>query len=206
MSEWIDLTRLLDKHLLCWPGREPPDLVWDRRIEDGHNCNASSFSMSAHTGTHIDAPLHFVEGGQAIDALPLETLIGPGVLVDVRALRPQTLDVKMARNLADARRLLIRTGFGEDGSFAQHPALLTLAAAELLLAGGLCLVGTDRLSVDPSSGQAFDLHRLLLGSGCAIVEGLDLRPLVPRRYEICALPLAVTGAEAGPARVIARQV
>lgn len=205
MSEWIDLTRRLDEHLVCWPGRKPPNLVWDRRIEDGHHCNASSLSMGAHTGTHIDAPLHFVEGGRPIDQVPLETFVGPCVLVDIRAPSPQSLGLKTARDLAGARRLLIRTGFG-DGEFTQHPALMTVAAAELLLAGGLCLVGTDRLSVDPSSGQSFDLHRLLLGSGCAIVEGLDLRPTAPGRYEICALPLAVTGAEAGPARVIARQV
>ena len=63
MSHWIDITRPMNDSILCWPGRQPPDFSWVKRLDEGHHCNVSTWALNAHTGTHIDAPLHFVEGG-----------------------------------------------------------------------------------------------------------------------------------------------
>jgi arylformamidase len=204
MTGWIDLTRRLDDRLVCWPGRRLPNVRWDKRIEDGHHCNVSVWSLEAHTGTHIDAPRHFVAEGQPIEQISLETLTGPCELVEISAEPVLTLTIDEAQSRVGVRRLLIRTGFGEDGSFSDHPALLTPGAAALLLGGGLALIGTDRLSVDASTVPDFTLHRLLLGSGCVIIEGLSLGGIAPGSYELCALPLPIAGAEASPARVLIR--
>ena len=204
MTAWIDLTRRLDDRLVCWPGRRPPDVRWDKRVEDGHHCNVSVWSLNAHTGTHIDAPRHFMAEGQTIEQISLETLTGPCELVDIGADPALMLTIEDVRSRVGVCRLLIRTGFGEDGRFSDHPSLLTPEAAGLLLSRGLVLIGTDRLSVDTSTVPDFTLHRLLLGSGCAIIEGLNLNRSAPGSYELCALPLPIAGAEASPARVVIR--
>jgi arylformamidase len=100
---------------------------------------------------------------------------------------------------------LIRTHHSEasrSGGYAPHPCLLTPAAAALLLAGGLQLLGTDRLSVDDSAGSDFALHRMLLGAGCVILEGLLLTDVRPGRYQLVAAPLRLSGAEASPVRAL----
>jgi arylformamidase len=162
--------------------------------------------LLAHTGTHIDAPLHFVATGCAIDEVSLATLIGPCTVVDLASQSMSTLIATDAEQLAGVARLLIKTGFGEHGVFDHHRELLNTDAADLLLQGGLLLVGTDRLSVDASEEASFTVHRSLLGSGCCIIEGLDLTNVAAGRYELCALPLPVVGAEASPARVLLRHL
>jgi arylformamidase len=204
MNNWIDVTRALDEHLTCWPGRRPPEISWDKRIDRGGHCNVSSWRLSAHTGTHVDAPLHFVDGARSIDQVPLDTLVGACEVVDLTARKIPTLEMADAQRLVPVKRLLIATGFARDGQFTHHPALLTLDAAKLLLASGLKLIGTDRLTVDASEGTDFPIHHALLGAGCVIIEGLQLTSIVPGTYDMVALPLPIVGAEASPARVMLR--
>jgi arylformamidase len=194
----------LDDSLICWPGREPPALYWRQCLEEGDHCNESIWSLSAHTGTHIEASKHFLADGRPIDQVLLDTLTGPCELLDISIGAGQTLTVDEAQALVGHRRLLIKTGFGESGHFSDHPALFVPQAAKMLVDAGLALVGTDRLSVDASTVPDFTLHRLLLGAGCVIVEGLDLSQVVPGSYELCALPIPFVGAEASPARVLIR--
>jgi arylformamidase len=201
---WLDLTRRVDDGLICWPGREPPNLRWRKRLDEGHHCNESIWSLSAHTGTHIEASKHFLVDGRPIEQVSLDTLTGPCQIVDITMRSTQTLAVDQARALVGSGRLLIRTGFGESGHFSDHPALLSRPAAKLLVEAGLVLVGTDRLSVDTSTVPDFALHRLLLSAGCVIVEGLDLSQVAPGFYELCALPIPFFDAEASPARVLIR--
>ena len=101
MSDWIDVTRRLDTNLVCWPGRSPPHLRWDKRIDRGDHCNVSSWELVAHTGTHMDAPLHFVDDAPSLDRIPLDTLIGPCTVVDSPS------DAEALRHRG-AQRLLIK--------------------------------------------------------------------------------------------------
>jgi arylformamidase len=201
---WFDLTRRLDDELICWPGRQAPILHWRKRLEEGQHCNESIWSLSAHTGTHIEAPKHFLTGGRSIDQVSVDTLTGPCELVDISMRSSQTLTAEEAEALRGRIRLLIKTGFGEEGHFSDHPALLAPEAANLLVESGLALIGTDRLSVDDSTMPDFTLHCLLLSAGCVIVEGLDLSQVAEGSYELCALPIPFVGAEASPARVLIR--
>jgi arylformamidase len=205
VSDWIDLTWPLDARVPRWPGREAPELTWEKRIDAGYHCNVSSWRLGAHTGTHIDAPKHFSDDGRTIEAVPLDTLTGPCTIVDLADHGTLTLDSGIAQHLKGVRRILIKTGISYTAAFAHHPALLSLQAAEELVKAGLALVGTDRLSVDDSQDTAFPRHRFLLGAGCAIIEGLDLSRAVAGEFELVALPLPMSGAEASPARVIVRE-
>lgn len=202
MRAWQDVTRRLDEDVMTWPGRRPPSVRWEKRLSEGDHSNSSVWSIEAHSGTHIDAPKHFLPHGASIDQVPLGTLMGPCVLVDIRGGPGEELTDARARALVGAPRVVVRTGFGEDGEFRPHGRLLTPAAAELLVERGLVLIGTDRLSVDGSEGRDFTLHYSFLGRGCVIVEGLDLKQVAAGPYELCALPLLVVGAEASPARVL----
>jgi arylformamidase len=192
--EWIDVTRRLDDRLVCWPGRTPPKITWERSIGGGHHCNVSSWHINAHSGTHLDAPKHFVDGGRAIDEIPLDVLVGECSVIAAES---------MPRS--GVRRLFVKTGFAPDGSgFEDHGALLPIERVKAAITAGLVLIGTDRLSVDDTRGTDFALHRLLLGAGCVIIEGLDLSRVAPGEYEMFALPLRIVGAEASPARVLLR--
>jgi arylformamidase len=193
---WIDVTRPMDQNLICWPGRTPPRIAWTKRVDRGDHCNVSAWELIAHTGTHIDAPRHFVEGGTTIDQVSPEVLIGPCQVV--------TDGAYDANTLVGAARVLVRTGYSRIREFEHHPALMHVDAARALLRGGMRLIGTDRLSVDDTQTATFELHHLLLGSGCVIIEGLNLDPVADGAYEIVAMPLRMVGAEASPARVLLR--
>ncbi len=205
MMRYIDVTRRVDPTLICWPGHALPEADWGKRIQRGDHCNASSWRLSAHTGTHADAPLHFVEGGRSIDQVPLEVFVGDCIVVDVRSTEGQVLGTAMAARDRGHKRVLIRTGFPEradGGVYPPHGPLMTPEAAAILLEGGMQLVGTDRLSVDVSGGGDYHLHHLLLGAGCVIVEGLLLTDVEPGPYLLSALPLRLGGGEASPIRAV----
>jgi arylformamidase len=207
MTRYVDITRRVDSTMICWPGHVPPEAEWRKRIERGDYCNASFWRLSAHTGTHADAPLHFVEGGRSIDQVPLEVFVGDCVVVDVRATAGSIMDATLAEQYRGQKRVLIRTGFPEqvaDGVYPPHGPLMTPEAAAILLEGGLLLIGTDRLSVDVSGGGDYSLHHILLGAGCIIVEGLLLTDAESGRYGLSALPLRLGGGEASPIRAVLR--
>jgi len=207
VTRYIDITRPVDDELVCWPGRPPPEHSWEKRIARGDHCNASYWRMSAHTGTHMDAPLHFIEGGSPIDQISPEVFTGTCKVIDLRSADIGVLDDALASRYRGERRLLIRTHHSDSdhgGIYQSHRQLLTPAAAALLLEGGLNLIGTDRLSVDDSEGESYALHRLLLGAGCVILEGLLLADVPPGRYSLLAVPLRLVGADASPVRALLR--
>jgi arylformamidase len=163
--------------------------------------------MSAHTGTHIEASLHFNEVGLPIDQVPPEILIGECRVIDLKDRGASILDEGWAKNLRGASRLLIRSDFSDADQVAAYPdhgPLLEPGAAEILLESGLKLLGTDRYSVDASTQPEFTLHRQLLGAGCVIVEGLLLTQISTGKYGLIVAPLPLVGAEASPARAFLR--
>ena len=205
MTHFIDITRPVTKNLISWPGRLPPEHHWDKSIAQGDHCNASFWKMSAHSGTHMDAPLHFIEGGRAIDQIPPDVFIGVCTVIDLPAMNCSVMDDALASQFRGEKRLLIRTHHSDAGSeviYQPHDALLTSEAASILIDGGLMLIGTDRLSVDDSRGADYALHHLLLKASCVIVEGLHLAKVTPGRYSLIAAPLRLTGKEASPVRAL----
>ena len=164
-------------------------------------------SLATHTGTHVDAPAHFLPGGATIDSLPLEILLGKARVVEIPAReRIDRADLE-PRDLRDDLRILLKTrmsgqmlkpGFQEDHLYLSGDAAAYLAQA------GLKLVGFDYLSVDRYGAPDYPAHHALLEAGVIIVEGLDLSEVEPGEYDMACLPLRVADGDGAPARVILR--
>lgn len=181
-----------------------PKLDFRRLLSKGDSATVSVLSLGSHTGTHVDAPCHFLEGASSVESLPLDALVGPAYVAEFGGEGHITAaDVEAMAIPADCQRLLFKTRngrFWDDPSF--HTDFIALApdAARALTQRGLRLVGIDYLSIERFRPERHDVHETLLASGVVILEGLDLRPVAPGGYFLVCAPLNVVGAEGAPAR------
>jgi arylformamidase len=205
VTAWHDISVPLTPELAVWPGSPGIEFRQWSAIRDGANANVTELDIDAHAGTHVDAPLHFIDGGRSLDAIGLEPFIGPAAVVDVGP--AIEIDATVLQSLVPigAERLLLRTGNSEKPEiydrFDRSFAGLTLDAAEWLVDAGLRLVGIDYMSIQRFA-EPDDVHRVLLGAEIAILEGLRLAAVEPGDYELVCLPLRLVGTEAAPARAI----
>jgi arylformamidase len=173
-------------------------------IAAGAHANVSRLDLGVHNGTHVDAPLHFIDGGAGTESLDLETLIGPAWVLDATAVSGN-LDAEALGSLAfpsEFTRILFKTSnsrLWNRDSFSRDFVRLTGSGARFLIESGVRLVGIDYLSI----GDA-EAHQELLGAGVTALEGLDLREVDPGTYELICLPLRLEGSDGAPARVILR--
>ena len=181
-------------------------------IARGDRANVSVLNFGAHTGTHIDAPAHFIEGAPGVSSLPLDALLGEARVVGIPA-DADAVGENHVRpgSLQGATRVLFKTrnsAFWEDprGRFREDFAYVEPAAARALVAAGVRLVGFDYLSVEKFGSEGFETHLALLSAGVVIVEGLDLRAVGPGLYELCCLPLKIAAGsgDGAPARAVLR--
>lgn len=166
--------------------------------------------MGAHTGTHMDAPRHFVKGAQGIDEVPLDAVIGPARVIQIQD-RQSIRRAELEQHEIEARdRVLFKTAnsdhlwskdeFDEDFIFIAHDA------AEYLVQRGVRTVGVDYLSVGGFRQDAIETHDALLGADIWVIEGLDLSGIEPGRYELICLPLKLVGSDGSPARAVLRSL
>jgi arylformamidase len=163
--------------------------------------------MGSHSGTHVDAPAHFLRDGASVDQLPLEILLGKARVVALPVSERIERDDLEALDLSDDLRVLLKTrmsGQLRQPTFQQDHIYLTPDAAVYLAQIGIKLVGIDYLSIERFGSDDHASHRALLAAGVVIVEGLDLSDVEPGEYEMACLPLRVAGAEGAPARVVLR--
>lgn len=202
-----DISVPVSERTAVWPGDTPFSLRWVMRLCDGMSCNVSAVTMSVHTGSHTDAPYHFDEAGPRIAGVPLEKYVGPATVIHVRsrdAVHPSDL---AGVDLRRARRLLFRTLTNLDPErWNDAFAFLTEDSARLLAAHDIDLVGIDTPSVDFMTSRSLAVHHILLGSGIAILEGLDLSAVPEGEYELIALPLRLLDADSSPVRAILREL
>ena len=203
-----DISLTVTPGLPVWPGDPKFSIERMSDMRTGAAATVSRVAMGVHTGTHIDAPAHFIRDGAGIDALPLDALVGPARVV---LLRPRG-DAIGAGELVDAkiprgtRRLLLRTPNSARWRERRprfHRDFLALApeAAAWIVARGIRLVGIDALSIAPFRNGA-ETHRILLSAGVVVVEGLDLGAVPAGRYTLAALPVKLGGADGAPARAV----
>jgi len=175
-------------------------------IAQGDPANVSTLALGSHSGTHVDAPSHFLSGGDTVDRLPLERLVGPAVVLDVsRGAGGIGVEELAEHDLANRSRVLLRTGNADllrRGEFSPDYRALTPAGGRYLLDRGVELVGVDTLSIEEFGSADFSVHRLLLGEGVVIVEGLDLSAVRAGRYGLICLPLRLAGLDGAPARAV----
>lgn len=200
----------ITEEMVSWPGQPRVRLESLSSIDD-HSSNVSALHLSLHTGTHMDAPLHFLADGEDITAAPYETMFGPVRVAEVagRTIDRAGVQAYEARSapLGAGERIFFRTeNSGRDWlsePFDKTYVAVAPDAAEYLAAKQLITVGVDYLSVAPFTNTT-DTHRTLLGAGVWVIEGLDLREISEGHYEMVALPLKITGGEASPVRVLLR--
>ncbi len=205
--KFIDVSVPLNSALAVYPGNTPFQVEALKRIADGGSSNVSALHLSAHTGTHVDAPRHFFDNADGVDALPLELLIGRARVLEVvtsKAIGPDDLKGVEAEDV----RVLLKTRNSRlwgSPTFHEDYVGLTAEGAHYLVNHGVKVVGIDYLSIEEFRAPGAPAHRILLGAGTIIIEGLNLRDVEPGRYELYCLPLRVVGADGAPARVVLRQ-
>lgn len=208
MRKIYDISLTIGPELPTWPGDPSVHIERVSKIEEGANANVSKVEMGLHTGTHLDAPYHFLADGARLESLSLDVLIGPAQVVEVpETIGEITAEVLTRLPLADgARRVLFKTRnsrFWAQGEreFRTDFVGITQDGAEYLVERGVRLVGIDYLSVAPYK-RSRPTHEVLLRAGVVIVEGVNLSQVAPGLYQFICLPVKFQGVEGGPARAI----
>lgn len=212
-SGWIDVTATLDPATTpIYEGDAPMRFEFLKDMRKGDGLTLSAYSLGAHSGTHVDAPMHFVAGGAAIDQLPIAPFIGPARVIEI----PEGVQAIDAAELGrhewrGAPRLLFRTrssarGWMSSATFHRDFAYVAPDAAQLMADAGVVLVGIDYISAEQFGAPAPRTHQVLLGRGIPIVEGLLLTGVPAGDYDLVVLPIKVAGHEGAPARAVLRPV
>lgn len=205
---WIDVSAPLRTGMVHWPDNPPVRIERMLDISKGDSANVSALSMGSHTGTHMDAPVHFINDGATLDELDLDATMGEARVIAVgeaEAIRVKDLADK---NIVAGERIIFKTRnsasawwsepFKEDFVYIAHEA------AEFLADRGVRTVGVDYLSVGGYKRDGAQTHRALLSAGIWIIEGLHLEKVESGGYDLICLPLLVTGADGAPARALLR--
>lgn len=211
MTKIIDISLPLSSRLPTWPGNAPYQFEPVKRMASGDSANVSRVVLGTHSGTHVDAPRHFMDAGRAVDELPLDSLIGPCRVVDVPVApgRSPITAAEIARGAGSppARRLLLKTpnsSLWSSGAFTPDFAYVTPEAARWIVNAGVRLVGVDYLSIEEFKKPGAPAHHILLEAGVVIIEGLNLAAVTPGDYELVCLPLRIEDSDGAPARVVLR--
>ena len=202
-----DITLTISPQTIVWPGDSPVTMKHTSSIASGDNANVSEITMSCHTGTHVDAPNHFLNNGITVDDLALDLLIGRVYVIHLPDVSMITASVLMQSDIPPrTRRLLFKTRnskLWENGNteFQTDFVALSVDAAELLVDRNVKLVGIDYLSIAPYK-MGTSVHTILLNAGVVVIEGLNLSQVSQGRYTLHCLPLKLGGADGAPARAI----
>ncbi|HTK28895.1 MAG TPA: cyclase family protein [Vicinamibacterales bacterium] len=203
----IDVSVVLDASLPTYPGNTPFTLEAIKRVARGDSSNVSSVHMSAHAGTHVDAPRHFFDQGIGVDGLPLEILCGRTRVIEVASRKAVEAADLAGADLSEDVRVLIKTHnsrlWGNPAFQADYIGVAE-SGAKFLVEHGIKVVGVDYLSVEPFKTPGAPTHHVLLGGGTIVIEGLNLRDVEPGIYDMICLPLRIAGADGAPARVVLR--
>ncbi len=209
-NEWIDVSVALRNGMVHWPGDEPFHIERQSSIDRGDICNVSKFAATVHIGTHMDAPVHFINNGVWMDGVPLDAVIGRARVISIKdpeAIRVPEIE---AYGIGEGERILFRTANSdrvwETDEFEKEFVYISHEAAEYLAARRVRTVGVDYLSVGAFDGDGPQTHRALLGGGVWIIEGLRLGKVEPGNYDLICLPLRLVGSDGAPARAVLRRV
>ena len=201
----IDISVPLFEGIPAWPESIGIQREWMSRIDWGNNSNNSIIRCDVHICTHIDAPLHFIDGRESVDLIPLETLCGHvfvADLTDTDSISEETLSkLNLSGNI---KRIIFKTknsALWNEREFDPDYVALTEDAARWIVKKDIHLVGIDYLSIQRYL-DAPNVHRILLEAGVVVVEGLILSDVLPGPYELFCLPMKLMGSEGAPARAI----
>ncbi|HVY93347.1 MAG TPA: cyclase family protein [Bryobacteraceae bacterium] len=208
-NPWIDISVNVREGMPLWP--DDPGLRLDRVMDQtkGDVCTLTRASMSAHTGTHMDAPLHFVAHSRTIDTMPIEATVGPARVIHIKDQTAIHREELLPYGIQAGERILFRTRNSERDwqnlPFDEEFVYIARDGAEYLAECGVRSVGVDYLSVGGFKVDSVETHVALLGKGIWVMEGLRLAEIEAGDYELVCLPLKWVGCEGAPARAILRR-
>lgn len=206
--QWMDISVPLRPGMAVWPGNPGLEMERVSSIEQGDNANISRLKMGAHTGTHMDGPVHFIPDAPGIDRLPLSVAIGVARIIALTDTAVITPDDLQDQGIESGERILFRTR-NSDTDWVRKPftrdfVYLSTDAAAYLAGLGISLIGIDYLSIAGYQTNEREVHEMLLESGIWVVEGLYMPEVVSGLYDLVCLPLRIVGGDGAPARVVIR--
>jgi arylformamidase len=209
VTNWIDISVPVRNGMVHWPG--DPEFHIERATdqEKGDAATVSRMTLGVHTGTHMDAPLHFIRNARTIDQMPLDATIGTARVIPILDKESIKREELAGHAISAGERILFRTANSEhlwdSDRFDEDFVFISQDAAKYLAECGVRTVGVDYLSVGGFKQDGPETHEALLGAGIWIIEGLNLEKIEPGEYELVCLPLKLIGSEGSPARAILRK-
>jgi arylformamidase len=207
---WIDVSVPLASGMVHWPGDPVPTFKRFPEIERGADVNVTLLFMSVHTGTHMDAPRHFLTGGSGIETFPMEVGIGRARVIELPNVAVIGRAELEGKGIQAGERLLLKTRNSrarwDNREFQPNFVGLDASAAAFLAEARVGLIGIDYLSIGQFEADSMETHRILMGAGIWIIEGLYLAAVAEGEYDMVCLPLRIEGSDGSPARVALRPV
>ena len=216
-KQWIDVSVMVRDGMVHWPGDSECRIALDAKLGEripGQRgktspCNLTKISFSAHTGTHMDAPRHFVADGDTMESIPLNAVVGPCRVIEIKNPRTISVEELHPHKLKRGDRILFKTRnsvkswrLAKTGTFDKNFVYIPAETALYLVESGVRTVGVDYLSVGGWQKDGAECHQILLGAKVWIIEGLDLSKAKPGKHELICLPLKILGSDGAPARAI----
>ena len=204
---WTDVSVPIRTGMATYPGNPPVLLEFTEQLERGDPATVSRLSLGVHTGTHVDAPAHFIRHASGVDRLPIEALIGVARIIDVSDAEAVTAKHLAPYEIGAGERVLLRTRNSvrcwNTDEFVADYSYLEADAAALLAERRVHMIGIDYLSI--GRGESIvAVHHILLGAGIVILEGLDLSHASAGWHDLICLPLRLEGRDGAPARALVR--
>jgi arylformamidase len=208
--EWIDISYPISKDMVHWPKNPiPPHIDWVYHPDKGHPVSMLQLNINAHHGTHVDAPRHFIADGTSIDEMPLDAIMGPARIIEIKdtvSIKPKELE---PYNIQAGERILFKTinsSYYKKGKFVEDYVHVSNEAAHFLKDKKVSVVGIDYFAIGPFKDMEnlMEVHKVLLGNGIWIIEAINLSAVKAGRYEIICLPIKIEQGDAAPARAILR--
>lgn len=206
LQKWIDISVPLHNNMVHWPNDPPFKKELIQNILQGDHNNLSKITMGSHTGTHVDAPHHFLQDGKDICLMPVDLMIGAARVIEIKdphLISPEELE---KHQILPGERLLFKTinsaSLWETDTFSQDFVALSKEAAEYLARKRIKVAGVDYLSVGGYKGEGTFIHRTLLAQDIWLIEGLNLSQVKPGKYFLICLPLKIVSGDGAPARAV----
>ncbi|HJO96031.1 MAG TPA: cyclase family protein [Victivallales bacterium] len=202
-----DISISLDTNTINYPGCEKFNRDITKSFKQKDPYTLSKLSMSSHTGTHVDSPLHFIENGNSIDEIPIDNFILNAIVVEIKNKREiNAKDIK-SLNIKETSALLFKTDNSEknlinNNTYDSNFVYIAPSAAEICVEKKIKLIGIDYLSIDGDKNHLFESHKIILGNNIIILECIDLQKVPAGEYKLICLPLKIKGGEASPVRAI----
>jgi arylformamidase len=207
-KKWIDISVTIKPGMAHWP--DNPAIKVDRMLDmnKGDVCNVSVLSFGSHTGTHMDAPLHFIKNGKGLDKMPLDATIGPARVIEIKDKEAVKVEEIANQKIKAGERILFKTRNStrswKTDEFDKNFVYISKEAAAFLARAKVMTVGIDYLSVGGFFKDGKETHDALLGAGIWVIEGLNLSKVKAGRYELNCLPIKVLNSDGAPARALLR--